>query len=137
MSRSYSASLSLLVVSDLPLALGASMTWILPPHYTTTSLLPSSSESHSQWDSQSRKKAISYSVLRICGGMNEVVPKDTIFIDGDRIRTTESNNLACIQAKDSTSGKVEIAACLRVAKVRICSLIYVMLKLYCKNYFLI
>ncbi|KAK9272744.1 hypothetical protein L1049_003121 [Liquidambar formosana] len=116
-SRSYNASVSLLVVPDLPLALGVPMTWILPPHYITSSLLPSSSESYSQWDGQSQKGTITYSLSRKCGGKNEEVQKDAISIDGDRIKTTESNNLACIQAKDHTTGKVEIASCVRVAEV--------------------
>ncbi|XWS30400.1 hypothetical protein CRYUN_Cryun24cG0114100 [Craigia yunnanensis] len=54
-ARTYSAYISLLVVSDLPLALVAPITWVLPPHYTTSSILPSSTESHGQKDSQSRK----------------------------------------------------------------------------------
>ncbi|PSS30358.1 Nuclear pore complex protein [Actinidia chinensis var. chinensis] len=116
-SRSYIASTSLWVVSDLPLALGAPVTWILPPHYTSSKLLPSSLSSYSQYDAQSRKGAITYSLLRQCGGKNEEVQKDAITIDGDRIRTTESNNLACIQAKDRSTGRLEVASCIRVAEV--------------------
>ncbi|XP_059670096.1 nuclear pore complex protein GP210 isoform X2 [Cornus florida] len=116
-STSYSASISLWVVSDLPLALGAPMTWILPSHYTTSSLLPSSSNSISQWDTQRRKGTITYSVLKECGGRNEEVQKDAISIDGDRIKTLESDNLACIQAKDKSTGRIEVASCVRVAEV--------------------
>lgn len=104
------------MVSELPLALGFPITWVLPPHYTTSSLLPSSSESYGQRD-LSRKGTISYSLLRSCGGKNEEVQKDGISIDGDRIKTTETNNLACIQAKDRATGKTEIASCVRVAEV--------------------
>ena len=93
------------------------MTWILPPHYTSSKLLPSSLSSYSQYDAQSRKGAITYSLLRQCGGKNEEVQKDAITIDGDRIRTTESNNLACIQAKDRSTGRLEVASCIRVAEV--------------------
>ncbi|KAK4603548.1 hypothetical protein RGQ29_012174 [Quercus rubra] len=116
-SRFYSASVSLLVVADLPLALGVPITWVLPPHYTTTSLLPSSSESYGQWDGQSRKGTIVYSLSRCCGEKNEAVQKDSISIHRDRIKTTDSNNLACIQAKDRTTGRIEIASCVRVAEV--------------------
>ncbi|XP_027357563.1 nuclear pore complex protein GP210 isoform X2 [Abrus precatorius] len=115
-SRFYSSSLSVTVVPDLPLALGVPITWILPPYYTTRSLLPSSSETYSQHDSWPRRGTISYSLLRNLE-KNEALQKDAIFIDGDRIKTTESNNLACIQAKDHTTGRAEIASCVKVAEV--------------------
>ncbi|KAL7213703.1 hypothetical protein ACSBR2_016266 [Camellia fascicularis] len=116
-SMSYTASTSLWVAPDLPLALGAPMTWILPPHYTSSNLLPSSLSSYSQYDAQSHKGTISYSLLRQYGGKNEEVQKDAISIDGDRIRTMESNNLACIQAEDRSTGRLEIASCIRVVEV--------------------
>ncbi|XP_028091019.1 nuclear pore complex protein GP210 isoform X1 [Camellia sinensis] len=116
-SMSYTASTSLWVVPDLPLALGAPMTWILPPHYTSSNLLPSFLSSYSQYDAQSHKGTISYSLLRQYGGKNEEVQKDAISIDGDRIRTMESNNLACIQAEDRSTGRLEVASCIRVAEV--------------------
>ncbi|KAI4350639.1 hypothetical protein L6164_005077 [Bauhinia variegata] len=116
-SRFYSASLSVTVVPSLPLALGVPITWILPPYYTTSSLLPSSSESYTQFDSQNRKGTINYSLLRTCGNKNEALQKDAIIIDGDRIKTTSNNVLACIQAKDRTSGRTEIASCIKVSEV--------------------
>ncbi|XP_057962885.1 nuclear pore complex protein GP210 isoform X2 [Malania oleifera] len=116
-SRSYSASVSLGVVSDLPLALGVPMTWILPPHYSSSSLLPSSSELASQLETHSRKGTVTYSLLRDCGGNKEELHKDAIVIDGDRIKTTDTNNLACIQAKDHTTGQIAVAACVRVTEV--------------------
>ncbi|XP_050223905.1 nuclear pore complex protein GP210 [Mercurialis annua] len=115
-TRLYDASLSLLVVPDLPLALGVPMTWILPPHYVTSSILPSSLETHGQWDGQSHRGTIAYSLLRSCE-KNDGWHKDAISIDGDRIRTAESNSLACIQGKDRTTGRIEIASCVRVAEV--------------------
>ncbi|RYR07176.1 hypothetical protein Ahy_B05g074493 isoform E [Arachis hypogaea] len=114
-SRFYSSSLSVTVVPDLPLALGVPITWILPPHYETTSLLPSSSESYSQFDSHNRKGAIIYSLLKSLE--KNSLQKDDISIDGDRIKTTASNNLACIQAKDRNTGRTEIASCVKVAEV--------------------
>lgn len=117
-SRLYNASLSLLVVPDLPLALGASMTWLLPPHYTTSNLLPLSSNSYSsQGDPQSRKGTIAYSLLREWGGKNEEAQKDAVSIDGARIKTREGTNLACIQAKDRITGRTEVASCVRVAEI--------------------
>ena len=115
-SRSYIAYTSLWVVSDLPLVLGAPVTWILPPHYTSSKLLPSSLNSYSHYDAQSRKGAITYSLLRQCGGNNEDVQKDAISIDGDRIRPTEGINLAWIQAKDTSTGRLEVSSCIRVAE---------------------
>ncbi|KAK8586935.1 hypothetical protein V6N12_021454 [Hibiscus sabdariffa] len=115
-ARTYNALLSLLVVSDLPLALGAPITWVIPPHYTTSSILPSSTESHGQKDSQSRKGSIIYSLLRKCEEGKEVSQR-AVSIDGDKIKTEESNNLACILAKDRITGRAEIASCVRVAEV--------------------
>ena len=115
-SMFYSSSMSVSVVPDLPLALGVPITWILPPHYTTTSLLPSSSESFTQFDSQNRKGTINYSLLSSLE-KNEALQKDAISIDEDRIKTTASNNLACIQAKDRSTGRTEIASCVKVAEV--------------------
>ncbi|KAE8694381.1 GP210 protein [Hibiscus syriacus] len=115
-ARTYNASLSLLVVSDLPLALGAPITWVIPPHYTTSSILPSSTESRGQKDSQSRKGSIIYSLLRNFEEGTEVSQR-AVSIDGDKIKTEESNNLACILAKDRITGRAEIASCVRVAEV--------------------
>jgi len=112
----YSSSLSVTVVPDLPLALGIPITWILPPYYTMTSSLPSLSESYAQYDSRNRRGIISYSLLRSLE-KNDAIQKDAIFIDGDRIKTTKSNNLACIQAKDRTTGRTEIASCVKVSEV--------------------
>ncbi|KAK8631457.1 hypothetical protein V6N13_028245 [Hibiscus sabdariffa] len=115
-ARTYNATLSLLVVSDLPLALGAPITWVLPPHYTTSSILPSSTESHGQKDSQSRKGSIIYSLLINREEVTEV-SQHAVSIEGDKIKTEESNYLACIEAKDRISGRTEIASCVRVAEV--------------------
>ncbi|XP_045812556.1 nuclear pore complex protein GP210 isoform X2 [Trifolium pratense] len=112
-SRLYSSSLSVTVVPDLPLALGLPITWILPPYYTTTSLLPSSSESY--YDGQNHKGTIKYSLLSSID--KNALQNDAVFIDGDKIKTSESNNLACIQAKDRTTGRIEIASCVKVSEV--------------------
>ncbi|CAI0454950.1 unnamed protein product [Linum tenue] len=115
-SRLYDASVSLLVVPDLRLTPGVPTAWVLPPHYVTSALLTSSSESRGQRDSHSKKGTIAYSLLRICGERNEII-QDGIIIEGEKIRTTESNNVGCIQAKDRITGKTDIACCIRVAEV--------------------
>ncbi|KAJ8622832.1 hypothetical protein MRB53_031361 [Persea americana] len=114
---SYEASESLSVFSDPPLALGVPMTWLLPPFYTTSNILPSSSESYGEWDSRGQKGNVIYSVLRTCGGNNEFPKQDGVAIDGGRVKTKESNSLACIQAKDRVTGRAAIASCVRVAEV--------------------
>ncbi|XP_068664790.1 nuclear pore complex protein GP210 isoform X3 [Aristolochia californica] len=116
-SVSYNASGSLLVVSEPPLALGVPITWVLPPFYTSSDLLPAPIESYNEWDARNRKGAISYSLLRTCGGKTDFRQQDSISIVGGRIKTKESDNLACIQAKDLTTGNTAIASCVRVAEV--------------------
>lgn len=116
-TKFFNASASISVIPNLPLALGVPITWILPPYYTTSKALPSSMDSYGHWDSQSRKRSITYSLLRCCGEKDEDAWKDAISIHGDRIKTSESNNIACIQAKDRSSGRMEIAVCVRVAEV--------------------
>lgn len=109
-TRTYSASISLVVVPDLPMALGAPITRVLPPDYTTSSILPLS------MDSKSHKGNIIYSLLRSYDEENDV-PHNAITLYGDKVKTSESNNLACIQGKDRTTGRSEIAFCVRVAEV--------------------
>lgn len=115
-SRTYEASIVLSVVPDLPLSLGIPMTWILPPFYTSSSLLPSSPETPKHKDGQSHRGNVVYSLLKDCSSRADV-ERDTISINGGSIKTTEINNVACIQAKDRTSGRIEIAACVMVAEV--------------------
>ena len=93
----------------LPLALGLPITWVLPPSYTTSDLLPGSSESLKQSDLHIKKTSITYSSLSSSG-------KEGIMIAGSKIKTGRSNVLDCIQAKDQ-SGRREIAACVRVTEV--------------------
>nr|XP_016476217.1 PREDICTED: nuclear pore complex protein GP210-like [Nicotiana tabacum] len=114
-SRLYTASISLSVVPELPLALGSPITWILPPHYTTSDLLPSASKTFSKGDPSMGK--VTYSILGDCRRKGEREEDDPILIDGSRIRTKESGNLACIQAKDRSNGRVEVASCVKVAEV--------------------
>ncbi|XP_020868269.1 nuclear pore complex protein GP210 [Arabidopsis lyrata subsp. lyrata] len=115
-SRTYEASMILSVVPDLPLSLGAPMTWVLPPFYTSSGLLPSSLEPQKHRDGQSHRGNRVYSILKDCSSPADF-ERDTISINGGSVKTTDSNNVACIQAKDRTSGRIEIAACVRVAEV--------------------
>ncbi|WOL18742.1 nuclear pore complex protein [Canna indica] len=110
---SYNASKLLEVVSDLPLALGIPITWILPPFYTSSDLLPRFLDSYGQLDSS---RSFTYSILRPCGRPDHL-KHDGITIDGSKIRTKESKDLACVQAKDQATGRTEIACCVRVAEV--------------------
>lgn len=111
-SIAYSASKTILVVPDPPLALGLPITWLFPPFYTTTDLLPRSVDP----DSDDLESTIGYSLLRNIG-KSDIVLQNANIIDGSKIRTGESNAIDCIQAKDHSTGRTEIASCLRVAEV--------------------
>uniref|UniRef100_A0A1D1XKT8 Nuclear pore membrane glycoprotein 210-like n=2 Tax=Anthurium amnicola TaxID=1678845 RepID=A0A1D1XKT8_9ARAE len=111
----FKASQSLRVVPELPLALGLPITWVLPPYYTTSDLLPGSSESYRQSDSHHKKPSVMYSLLSSCG-KDSHIQQDSIVIVGAKIKTRGSNVLSCIKAKDQ-SGRSEIAACIRVSEV--------------------
>ena len=113
---SYNASKTILVVPDPPLALVLPMTWLFPPFYTTTSLLPRSANSLGEPDSLDLESSIGYSLLRGSSRSGSVIEVASI-IDGSKIRTGESNAVDCIQAKDHSTGRTEIASCLRVAEV--------------------
>lgn len=113
---SYNTSKTLTVVPDPPLALGIPITWLLPPFYTTSDLLPGSSDSHANINPRDRKRSTSYSLLKAYG-RSDISKQDAVAIEGSKIRTKESNELACIQAKDHTTGRMEIASCVRVAEV--------------------
>ncbi|RLM86258.1 hypothetical protein C2845_PM04G10100 [Panicum miliaceum] len=113
---SYNASKTILVVPDPPLALVLPMTWLFPPFYTTTSLLPRSANSLGEPDSHDLESSVGYSLLRGSGRSGSVI-QDASIIDGRKIRTGESNAVDCIQAKDHSTGRTEIASCLRVAEV--------------------
>ncbi|XP_037443214.1 nuclear pore complex protein GP210-like [Triticum dicoccoides] len=115
-SVSYDASKTILVVPDPPLARGLPITWLLPPFYTTTDLLPRSVNSFGEPDSNGLDTTIGYSLLR-SSGRSDPAMQNANAIDGSKIRTGESNAIDCIQAKDHSTGRTEIASCLRVAEV--------------------
>lgn len=115
-SMFYTASVSLWVVPDLPLALGSPITWILPSYYTSSDLLPLSSHAYSKGGSLS-DKGIAYSLLGQCKRKIDEVHNDGIYIDGAKIVTKDSGNVACILAKDKATGRTEIASCVRVSEL--------------------
>ncbi|KAI4366879.1 hypothetical protein MLD38_022689 [Melastoma candidum] len=116
-SRFYSTTTLLSVVPDPPLSLGVPITWILPPNYVTSVILPSSLGPYSKLDGHSWKGSVVYSLLRSCNAPNEFFPNDTLFLEDGRIRTSKTNELACIQAKDRETGRTEVASCVRVTEV--------------------
>lgn len=113
---SYKASKTILVVPDPPLALILPVTWLFPPFYTTMSLLPRSANSFGEPNSLDLESSVGYSLLKGSGRSASVI-QDVSIIDGSKIRTGESSAVDCIQAKDHSTGRTEIAACLRVAEV--------------------
>ncbi|MQL88338.1 hypothetical protein Taro_020894, partial [Colocasia esculenta] len=54
--------------------------------------------------------------LEVSSPHDNLVQQDAIVISGAKIKTRESKNLGCIQAKDEY-GRSEVAACVRVAEV--------------------
>ncbi|KAH6830507.1 embryo defective 3012 [Perilla frutescens var. hirtella] len=115
-SMFYTASISLSVVPDLPLALGSPITWILPSYYTSSDLLPLSSHAYSKGGSLS-DKGIAYSLLGQGKRNIDEVHDDDVYIDGAKIITKESGNVACILAKDKATGRTEVASCVRVSEL--------------------
>ena len=113
---SYVASKTILVVPDPPLARGIPITWLFPPFYTTTDLLPRPINSFGEPDSHDLESTIVYSLLR-SSGRSDPAMQNANAIDGSKIRTGESNALDCIQAKDHSTGRIVIASCLRIAEV--------------------
>lgn len=112
----YTASKILTVVPDPPLSLGIPVTWVLPPSYTTSNLLPVT-DSYGL-DVHSHRKGVIYSVLRTSKSK-----KNSITIHGGKIMTRDINDLACIQGNDLSTERTEIASCVRVAQVSYFSIV--------------
>lgn len=105
----YKGSKLVTVVPDPPLALGLPITWLLPPFYSMSHLLPS-------------RGGLTYTMLGPCkrnGALIKQEIEETISIEGSRVMTGRNDDLGCIQVKDQGTGREEIAACIRVAKVNI------------------
>jgi nuclear pore complex protein Nup210 len=104
----YNSSKLVTVVPDPPLALGLPFTWLLPPFYSMSHLLPS-------------RSGVTYTMLRSCGRNDAVVKQEieTTSIEGNRVMTGRNSDLGCIIVKDQATGREGIAACIRVAKVSI------------------
>ncbi|XP_074574231.1 nuclear pore complex protein GP210 [Curcuma longa] len=109
----YNASKLLEVVPNPPVALGIPITWIFPPFFTTSVLLPRFSDPYRQLDSH---RSFSYSILRACTSTDNLKHQG-ITIDEGKITTRESKDIACVLAKDHATSRKEIACCVRVAEV--------------------
>ncbi|KAI5054712.1 hypothetical protein GOP47_0029857 [Adiantum capillus-veneris] len=110
-AKLYTATATIQVIPDPPLALGTAATWLLPPNYRTSNLLLQPTDMTLD-GSASGKRIISYSMLQESS-------KDAtrIFLDGTHIKTSERKEVACILARDGRTGRSEIAVCLRIAEV--------------------
>lgn len=101
----YNSSKLVTVVPDPPLALGLPFTWLLPPFYSTSHLLPT-------------RGGVTYTMLRPCDdALVKQEIEETISIEGSHVMTGRNGDVGCIQVKDQVAGREEIAACIRVAKV--------------------
>lgn len=61
-----------------------------------------------------QKGKVIYSVMKVCG---DKVHQNPFKIDGTKVKTFHSNSIGCIQATDGTTGRTEIASCVKVAEV--------------------
>ena len=102
---------------DPPVALGIPTTWVLPPYYTPSDLLLQCSEPHKR-DGQSQTRTIAYSFLRHTGRKDEL-QKDSISVCGNKTKTIETNDLACVLKKYHSTGRIEVVSCVRAAEVGI------------------
>lgn len=107
----YTASGTIQVIPDPPLALGMLATWLLPPNYKTSSLLPQCTDSGLD-STTSGKRSIVYSMLQ-----DSSRDSVSISLEGAHIKTSERQDVACVQARDRRTGRSEVAVCLRVAEV--------------------
>jgi nuclear pore complex protein Nup210 len=111
--REYTPSGTLWVVPDPPLALGMKATWVLPPDYTSSPLLPQRSKHFPvRTDAVSSGHNIVYSVMHEGDNDAGVVA----ILDKGRVHTSERMDVACIHARDHSTGRSEIATCIRVAE---------------------
>ncbi|KAF3328130.1 nuclear pore complex protein GP210 [Carex littledalei] len=103
----YNGSKLVTVVPNPPLALGLPITWLLPPFYSMSRLLPG-------------RGGLTYTMLRPCernGALIKQEIEETISVKGSCVMTGRNDDLGCIKVKDQGTGREEIAACIRVAKV--------------------
>ncbi|BBM97560.1 nuclear pore complex protein Nup210 [Marchantia polymorpha subsp. ruderalis] len=113
-TRDYSASETIWVVPDPPLALGIPATWLLRPQYTSSSLLPQwTGQFPARIDNGNFVQSVQYTVMHEGSSDLGVI---SISEDG-RIRTSERLEVACIHARDRNTARTEVAACVRVAEV--------------------
>ncbi|XP_024536204.1 nuclear pore complex protein GP210 [Selaginella moellendorffii] len=104
--KNYSASGSISVIPDPPLALGMLATWVLPPGHRSSKLLPQ------RVVDGLTTRAITYTLMH-----DGVAGSEIFTIDDGRINTADRMDVACIHAKDRDAGRSEIAVCVRVAEV--------------------
>ncbi|EFJ23367.1 hypothetical protein SELMODRAFT_103787 [Selaginella moellendorffii] len=111
--KNYSASGSISVIPDPPLALGMLATWVLPPGHRSSKLLPQ------RVVDGLTTRAITYTLMHRCSYLSQdgVAGSEIFTIDDGRINTADRMDVACIHAKDRDAGRSEIAVCVRVAEV--------------------
>eukprot|EP00256_Glycine_max_P056223 XP_014623701.1 uncharacterized protein LOC100812621 isoform X2 [Glycine max] len=91
-------------------------------------------EVHGKGEDLLRESGIPYAIVRPCALTEEPAGANLILDQGDNITKYQekvaskskkkSNNLACIQAKDRTTGRTEIASCVKVVEIRVGAHIY-------------
>jgi len=61
---------------------------------------------------------MAYSFLRHTGRKDEL-QKDSISVCGNKTKTIETNDLACVFKKYHSTGRIEVVPCVRAAEVGI------------------
>ncbi|KAG0553510.1 hypothetical protein KC19_12G017200 [Ceratodon purpureus] len=112
--KEFKPSGTVWVIPDPPLALGMGATWVLPPSYISSPLLPQLKNPVSEFSHPGRSGgSVIYSVMQEgCNDVNAIT-----LTENGVIHTSEKTDLACIHARDRSSGRSEIAACVRVAEI--------------------
>lgn len=112
--REFKPSGTVWVIPDPPLALGMRATWVLPPSYISSSVLPQLKNPVPGFSDPGRSGgSVIYSVMHEgCNDGNAIT-----LTESGVIHTSEKTDLACIHARDRSTGRSEIAACVRVAEI--------------------
>eukprot|EP00898_Chlorokybus_atmophyticus_P009263 jgi/Chlat1/967/Chrsp108S08619 len=112
--QTIKASGTVLVVADLPLALGDCATWVLPKGITTRPL------PHEMGAGRNADKGahVTYSIMEDQGAADpKQVYKVAQLGEGDRIQTGDEQGVACVRAYEAATQRERVAVCVRVADI--------------------
>lgn len=112
--KEFKPSGTVWVVPDPPLSLGIGATWVLPPSYSSSPLLLQRERPVPEFSDPGRGGgSVTYSVMHQSINDANVIT----LMESGTIQTSEKTEVACIHARDRSTGRSEVAACVRVAEV--------------------